>query len=524
MAKQSWTIGSDPSCDIVVNSPTVSGRHCRLHANGDSLTLVDLDSTNGTFVNGRRLSGSRSIAPSDRITLGQTLTMPWPEGLERPELPAQVNQPRDQAVATTSQVITLGRGADNTIVLSESNVSTHHARLVIEGEEMVLEDLGSTNGTSLGSVENKISRVRVQAGDTIFLGSTPYQVSDLIRQTQPTYVKVTHDQATHGRAAKSTAGHPAGLAAIGGGVLIALLLGWLVMRNRDTVTPEQTVVSSLPSRVSVPQAAPELVSVPVTEEHASSRVEPERSPPAAIPDAVEPATMSVEQRLAQSLFVIVASDPDRKTPFRIGTGFAIDSQHVVTSASVVQAMLSLRENGFPNAMLYSPATSGEWKIASAKTHPRYELANQAARQAQDAHDAIFDDLESEPPRPEAFEAVKEQLIEARLKALQAIDLKTSYDVAVLSVDQPLAHSLPGIDTEASMRPNQKLRVVGYAFDVEDPFFDRSIPIEISTMTARVGQLIRSAEGAEKRLSRARDLSNKNTPTSEARRSTNKGKS
>jgi pSer/pThr/pTyr-binding forkhead associated (FHA) protein len=53
------------------------------------------------------------------------------------------------------QIITLGRGADNTVVLSESNVSTHHARLIIDGDEIVVEDLGSTNGTSVAAVENK---------------------------------------------------------------------------------------------------------------------------------------------------------------------------------------------------------------------------------------------------------------------------------------------------------------------------------------------------------------------------------
>ncbi|MEZ6153880.1 MAG: FHA domain-containing protein [Pirellulaceae bacterium] len=80
------------------------------------------------------------------------------------------------------QVITLGRASDNTIVLTGSNVSQHHARLIRSKGKLVLEDLGSTNGTSVGKVENKISRVAIRPSDTIFFGSTAYRVSALLAQ------------------------------------------------------------------------------------------------------------------------------------------------------------------------------------------------------------------------------------------------------------------------------------------------------------------------------------------------------
>lgn len=80
------------------------------------------------------------------------------------------------------QVITLGRASDNTIVLAGSNVSQHHARLIRSKGKLVLEDLGSTNGTSVGKVENKISRVAIRPSDTIFFGSAAYRVSALLAQ------------------------------------------------------------------------------------------------------------------------------------------------------------------------------------------------------------------------------------------------------------------------------------------------------------------------------------------------------
>ena len=52
------TIGRDPSCMICLpaNTPGVSRQHCRVTLSGSSLTLTDLNSSNGTFFRGTRLS------------------------------------------------------------------------------------------------------------------------------------------------------------------------------------------------------------------------------------------------------------------------------------------------------------------------------------------------------------------------------------------------------------------------------------------------------------------------------------
>jgi predicted component of type VI protein secretion system len=44
------------------------------------------------------------------------------------------------------EVITIGRGADNTIVINDPSISTHHAQLLLEDETYRLKDLDSTNG------------------------------------------------------------------------------------------------------------------------------------------------------------------------------------------------------------------------------------------------------------------------------------------------------------------------------------------------------------------------------------------
>ena len=230
MPDNSWTIGSDSSCDLVVKNNKVSGRHCRITVDGDRVVLTDLDSTNGTYINDERLEGTRVITTADTITLGQSQPMPWPRELEST---AEKTAP--------AAVITIGRGPDNSVVLRDSNDSTHHARLLLEGQKIVLEDLGSTKGTSIGRVENKITRGVVQRGDRIFLGSKSYRVADLIDQSQPT-PSIPKTDSAKSQARKRSHKLPLATASLGlaGFALIGLI--WFA-----TVRPTVEMTGTAPS-------------------------------------------------------------------------------------------------------------------------------------------------------------------------------------------------------------------------------------------------------------------------------------
>jgi hypothetical protein len=77
--ERSWVIGAAPDCDLVVDVPTVSSRHCRLIEGPTGFLLEDLHSTNGTYVNGYRIAKRVSVQPSDVILLGSKVAMPWPQ-------------------------------------------------------------------------------------------------------------------------------------------------------------------------------------------------------------------------------------------------------------------------------------------------------------------------------------------------------------------------------------------------------------------------------------------------------------
>jgi len=65
-------LGSDPGCDIVINHPTISGRHASLRAKEGKFFLSDLDSTNGTYLNKDDKAISREeINDNDQFRLGE---------------------------------------------------------------------------------------------------------------------------------------------------------------------------------------------------------------------------------------------------------------------------------------------------------------------------------------------------------------------------------------------------------------------------------------------------------------------
>ena len=168
---RSWVIGSSADCDVVVNRPGVSGHHCRLTRDGEAIVLEDLRSTNGTFVNGEPIDTPTRVTPGDAVALGASTPLPWPA----------------EAIPPGWQILRIGRNPENDFPVDSPKVSGAHARLIWnEGtREAIIEDLGSSNGTAVGSPDRKASRSVVGATDTVYLGTHLIPASDLLARLAP---------------------------------------------------------------------------------------------------------------------------------------------------------------------------------------------------------------------------------------------------------------------------------------------------------------------------------------------------
>jgi hypothetical protein len=69
------TIGRDSTNTVAINDSEISRRHARMELRGSAYMIQDLGSTNGTFVNGARLTSLQVLNAGDTVTLGEGVTL-----------------------------------------------------------------------------------------------------------------------------------------------------------------------------------------------------------------------------------------------------------------------------------------------------------------------------------------------------------------------------------------------------------------------------------------------------------------
>ncbi|MCS5723210.1 FHA domain-containing protein [Herbiconiux sp. CPCC 203407] len=78
-------------------------------------------------------------------------------------------------ISLGSEPLTIGRSSDSSVVIRDDYTSTHHARLMIWGDEWVIQDLDSTNGTFLDG--NRVTApVHIPLNTPIRIGATSFEL------------------------------------------------------------------------------------------------------------------------------------------------------------------------------------------------------------------------------------------------------------------------------------------------------------------------------------------------------------
>lgn len=81
------------------------------------------------------------------------------------------------AIVPVRRGISIGRKNDNNLILNDSYVSGHHAKIYLKNGEYYLEDMASTNGTLLNNLALK-GKTTLRIGDEIKIGSSLFRVID----------------------------------------------------------------------------------------------------------------------------------------------------------------------------------------------------------------------------------------------------------------------------------------------------------------------------------------------------------
>jgi len=225
-------IGRDPErASLVIAHPAVSSHHATVAVEREgaraSVTVTDLGSTSGTYVRGARIAANQPapVEPDEFVAFGpvpvsvallaELANMPVNPARSTPPGPAEppsVARPANahvgqgaaaQPVAAgpasaasaapaaisrrhqtiigelkleqlQSAVVTIGRTPDNQVVVPHPQVSARHAQVSQVGDQLLLEDVGSGNGTFVrGQRLAKGQKVPISNGEKVYIGPMP---------------------------------------------------------------------------------------------------------------------------------------------------------------------------------------------------------------------------------------------------------------------------------------------------------------------------------------------------------------
>jgi len=104
--KPEMVIGRDSSVDIVINDVEVSRKHAHLVLQQGGYVIEDLGSTNGTIINGMRITGSHLLQAEEEISLGEHIILVFEVVQFDPDATqiSRVTDPRQTPIAVTSSI------------------------------------------------------------------------------------------------------------------------------------------------------------------------------------------------------------------------------------------------------------------------------------------------------------------------------------------------------------------------------------------------------------------------------------
>lgn len=191
------TVGRARENDLWLDDPTVSRYHLRIaYADGQPV-VCDLRSANGTFVNGRRITGTHPLQDGDRITVGQTCLVFRAGGRASHAVAVAAPAPPPAAVASQERLPYRrfpspdGRAIAELVPEGELTIEAADAfralvaELLADGVVLFLLDLSRVSyldSTGLGALVHLLRQTKARGGGVVFYAVSP-PVQELFQLT-----------------------------------------------------------------------------------------------------------------------------------------------------------------------------------------------------------------------------------------------------------------------------------------------------------------------------------------------------
>jgi len=177
-------IGRSNNNDIKIDDDSISREHVLIIKENSKISIEDLNSANGTFVNNKKITKTY-INLNDEVKLGNhilDLQSILSESTDKTQLKTIVTANKTIFTEENNSKeklskIRIGRASDNEIILNYPQISSHHAEVTIDYGKYNIRDLGSLNGTFVN--REKITQREINEYDLIHIGSVKINLNDI---------------------------------------------------------------------------------------------------------------------------------------------------------------------------------------------------------------------------------------------------------------------------------------------------------------------------------------------------------
>lgn len=191
-------VGSAADCEVRLNAPGIAPQHCELRRRGDQIYVRPLSAAAVTVLNGKQIAGDTAIKPGDlllfakvgcRVVAGESTpslsarapatAMGDDDGRTRVRMAMPKFMLRGVSGPTFGKIyglvgtMTVGRNADCDISIPIDEISRHHAKLQVVPDGVMVEDMGSANGTFVGN-QRVHGTMMLKAGDELRLDTVRF--------------------------------------------------------------------------------------------------------------------------------------------------------------------------------------------------------------------------------------------------------------------------------------------------------------------------------------------------------------